>query len=320
MEITSSPISTRSELRIRPAQPGDRAALEAIAAQIWDGDDYLPRVLDDWFNDPFDGFFVATLDERLVGVTKLTRLAPREWWMEGLRVDPAFQGRGVSRILHHFTINQARQHEGIVRFSTASLNEAVQRLAAETGFERVASFLPYAADPLDEPVARLQPLGAADAQRVRARLDASPIFARAQRSLEWDWTFYLLDEMRLRDRLRDGLVYGWLPDGHLAGVVIVNPADRDRWPGEPTLKIAALDAPADSLAAIAQDARRLAAALDRVHVQVKALDHPDVIPPLERAGFVREWEGEVWLYAREIDLTEHADVRSNHTPPELNAN
>ena len=319
MEATSPPISTRSDLQIRPAQPGDRAALEAIAAQIWDGDDYLPRVLDDWFNDPHDGFYVATLGERLVGVTKLTRLAPREWWMEGLRVDPAFQGRGVSRILHHFTINQARQHDGIVRFSTASLNEAVHWLASETGFERVASYLPYAADPLDEPPALLQPLGPADALRVRARLDASPTFARAQRSLEWDWTFYLLDDTRLHARLRDGLVYGWSPDDHLAGVVILNPA-QDRWPGEPTLKIAALDAPADTLSAVAQDVRRLATALDRVHVRFKALDHPDVIAPLERAGFVREWEGDIWLYAREINLTEHADVRFDHTPPDINTN
>lgn len=311
MQPTQSPAVSRSDLFIRPAQASDRAALESIAAQIWDGDDYLPHVMDDWFNDPHGGFYVATLHENVVGVVKLTQFAPGEWWMEGLRVDPAYQGHGFGRILHHFVINQVRQRgHGEVRFSTGSMNEAVRQLARETGFERNAIFLPYGADVLREPVQALAPLAGDDLPRVRAFLDKSAYYTRAQQSLEWDWSYYRLTDDRLRERLQNALVYGWSREsGTLNGLLIANPTEKDRWPGDPTLKIAYLDAPDADLPDMARDVRRLAAQLDRVRVRIKAFAAPEHIAALEAGGFVREWDGEVWLYARDVVLTEHAEVR-----------
>jgi len=313
---TQTPTFTRAELRIRQAQPEDQAALEAIASQIWDGNDYLPRVIGDWLNDPHDGFFVATLRDQVVGVTKITRLAEGEWWLEGLRIDPAFQGQGYARIMHHFAINHVRQHgTGIVRFSTGSTNDAVHRLAGETGFERVAVYAPYGADVRHEPVERLRQLQPEDLSRVQSWLDASPHFVAAQRSIEWNWSFYLLTAERLAERIAAGLVYGWMEGDTLAGLVIANPADRDRWPGTPTLKIAYLDARPGMLAALARETRRLAAALDRVYVRIKALKERDRLVAFEEAGFARESDHDLWLYARDVVLTTHAAVRVDRLPP-----
>jgi hypothetical protein len=52
---------------LRPVRPGDRAAVEAIAAQVWDGEDYLPQVFDDWLADPEGLFCAATIHDRLIG-------------------------------------------------------------------------------------------------------------------------------------------------------------------------------------------------------------------------------------------------------------
>ena len=310
METTPDQTFTRADLSIRPAQPNDRPALEAIARQTWDGDDYLPRVLADWFSDPHGGFYVALLRDHVIGAAKVTRFAKGEWWLEGLRIDPAYQGYGFARILHHFLMNQVRQMgSGIVRFSTASLNEPVQRLAKETGFVRVAVYLPYGADPLAEPVRSWWVLGPDHASRVQRWLDQSAHFDAVQRSYEWDWSYYLLTRERLAEHLAGGLVYGWPHEGDyaaLGGVVLLNPADRSRWPGEPTLKIAYFDA--DDLTAAARDLRRLAAALNCVRVRIKAFDQPDRVAALEQSGYEREWDGEAWLYARDIRLTDHADV------------
>ena len=301
---------TRSDLHIRMAHPADRAALESIAAQIWGGDDYLPRVLDDWFNDPYDGFYVATWHDQVIGVMKVTRFDEAEWWLEGLRVAPAFQGQGVSRILHHFAVHQVRQRgHGVVRFSTSSDNDAVIKLAAESGFVRVAEYQPYGADALAEPVAGLWPLGPSDLPRVHAWLETSSHFAQAQRSLEWDWSFYFLTETRLAERLAAGLVYGWPQAGnraHLAGLVIVNPAvEQNRWP-EDALKVAYCDA--GEMTAVARDVRRLAAALGRMRVRWIVFNHPARMAAVELGGYMLEWDSEVWLYRRAVSLTEHADL------------
>lgn len=279
---------------------------------MWEGQDYLPRVLNDWFNDPHDGFYVATLRDRFAGVIKLTRFGPEEWWLEGLRVDPEFQGQGISRILHHFAINQLRrQGEGVIRFSTSSNNEAVRKLAQETGFRRVAAYAPYGADALAEPVETLRQLGPADAGRVRAWLDASSHFIEAQRSLETSWRFFTLTDARLAERLEAGLVYGW-PEN---GVAIIN-AVAESHDDDPVLKIAYLDVP--DIAAAARDLRRLAASLARARVRIKAFKHAARFAALEQAGYTQEWDGELWLYARDVSLTLHAHIRSETPPPTAN--
>jgi GNAT superfamily N-acetyltransferase len=320
VQPSQSPTFTRADLSIRPARPADRAALEAIAEQIWEGRDYLPGVLDEWFNDPHGGFYVAVLRDQVIGVSKVTRFAEGEWWLEGLRINPAFQGYGFSRILHHFSMNQVRQMgSGIVRFSTASTNEAVKQLAKETGFDLMATYLPYGADALHEPVQSVWRLDSDDAPRVWAWLDGSQHFVRAQRSFEWDWSFYVLTETRLADQLAAGLVYGWPHAGRrddLGGVILMTPVEKSRWLGDPTLKIAYLDA--GDLAGAGRDMRRLAAASDQMRVRIKVLNRPERAAALEEAGYTREWDGEACLYARDVSLTAHADVFTESLPPSEN--
>ncbi|MCD4684821.1 MAG: GNAT family N-acetyltransferase [Anaerolineae bacterium] len=319
MQPTQTPAFTRSDVQIRAARADDRVALEAIAGQIWEGHDYLPRVLDEWVTDEAGGFWVATVHDRVIGAIKLTRFAEGEWWMEGLRVDPAYQGLGFGRIMHHFVINQLRQRgAGEVRFSTASLNGAVLQLARETGFQRTAIFLPYGGDPLAEPVQQLQPLGPDDLARVQAWINASRYVEAVQRSVERNWSYYRLTEIRLRGYLADGLVYGWPgSDGALGGVIMLNPTDKDRWPEERALKIGYLDVPEAALAEAVRDLRRLAAAEGRVRMRVKVLNEAARVAAVEAGGLVRDWEGEVWLFARPISLTEGANALYD-TPPNMN--
>ncbi len=314
MSAPAAPPPKRAELVIRPAQPGDRSALETIASQVWGGEDYLPRVFAAWLGDPHGGFFVATVQDEVIGAAKVTRLAKGEWWLEGLRIDPAYQRQGYARILHHFVLNQVRRRgEGVLRFSTASLNAAVPLLSQETGFERVATYLPYGADALDEPVATLRRLGPDDAGRVWRWLNESAHFVACQRSYEHDWSFYFLSETRLAVHLAAEHVYGW---GDLNGMLLINPPDADRWPGDPTLNIGYWDFPAADFMAAALDVRRLAAALHRERARIKLLDDYAAVQAVEAAGYTREWEGATWLYARPIKLVDRADVIHEDVLPE----
>ena len=299
--------SVRTDLVIRPARADDRAVLEAIAAQIWDGEDYLPRVFDDWLADPHGGFFVAERHGQVIGAAKLSRLSEGEWWMQGLRVDPAFQGQGIGRILHHFLANYVRQHDtGEVRFSTASRTHAVHRLASETGFRRELACVLLHAPALDEPPQHWHALHVDDLPRVWQWLAHSAHFEQACRSLEWNWTFYRITQPLLRERLSAGLVYGWLPqaDATLEGVLVGNPLRPSNSP--PALKIGYLDVAGAALSEAARDARRLAAALGQSRVRIKPPKAQ--LAAFEQAGYTREWDAEVWLYARDVTLTRHADA------------
>ncbi len=299
--------AARTELAIRAARPDDRVALAAIAAQIWDGEDYLPQVFDQWLADPYGGFFVAELHGRVVGAAKISRLSEGEWWLQGLRVDPAFQGQGIGRIMHHFLTHRVRQYGiGEVRFSTASTTQAVHRLAKETGFQRELVCMVLHAPALDEPPRGWRLMETDALPQVWAWLQRSPHFEKARRSLEWNWTFYRITQQLLQKRLVDRLVYGWkeTPNAALAGVLLLNPSDpADR---AAALKIGYLDTEDATLSEAAHDTRRLAAALGQERVRVKP--PKSRWPAFDRAGFTQEWEGEIWLYARDVVLTENADV------------
>ncbi|RME32959.1 MAG: AI-2E family transporter, partial [Thermoflexia bacterium] len=51
---------------LRPACPEDRSGMEAVCGTIWDGEDYIPEVWDEWLADPDGELTVAELDGRVV--------------------------------------------------------------------------------------------------------------------------------------------------------------------------------------------------------------------------------------------------------------
>lgn len=307
---------SRADFHIRPVTAADRAAIEAIAAQIWDGEDYLPFVLDAWLADVGGLFCAGVIGERVVAVAKLTHMGGDQWWLEGLRVDPAFQGMGLGRIMHHYVVNYSRRYApGTLRFSTASSNQAVIRMAAETAFQRVAAFVAYGAeaDPAI-PIDRLVRLEPGDIDRAWARLIKLPYFEAAQRTLEDSWRFLPLTPDRLRERLAAGQVYGWARPGDtlgLAGLAILNAPRGSTGEEEAArLYVGYADALPDEFAALAMALRGLAARQGFERVSWKVLDDAGLLTRLKAAGYQQRWDEQVLLFARELSLTEHAMIRT----------
>lgn len=309
---------TRDDVEIRLAVQGDRGAIERIAAQTWEGRDYLPRVLEQWFQDEDGVFNVMTYQDKVVGLGKLTRLGEGEWWLEGLRVDPDFRGQGLGRIMHHYLVAQARQvADGVVRFATNGTNHAVVKLAGETGFQLVGEYVPYEADAQTDASMSCWQLGEDDLERVQNWLNASDYFEDAYRSFEHRWKWQIANEPYLRSCLQAGSVYGWNPegnpDGALLGILVANPLRQDRPEAEPIQSFAFGDALPEMRADLWAAARGLAAAQGAKIARIKIIDSAKYTVPLVEAG----WQGKDWqpvLFSRPISLTEESVVRYEEIP------
>lgn len=132
------------ELSFRPARPADAEPIRQMVRTIWEGHDYLVVSIDRRIAE--GGVYVAELRDRLVGVSRVRRLADDEWWLEGLRVDPQQWGLGLGRRLHEFTMAELhRLGHGMARWSTADSNRSVG-FAAGSGFRKVL-VLPFAGYP-----------------------------------------------------------------------------------------------------------------------------------------------------------------------------
>ncbi|MBX3062608.1 MAG: GNAT family N-acetyltransferase [Anaerolineae bacterium] len=287
---------------IRPAQERDRAALESIALRIGNGWDYLPRFISDWLNDPTGEFFVVEVDSQVVGTGKLTRLSADEWWLEGLRVDPDFQGRGIGSLLHQYALRRASEMgSGVLRLTTDEDNTSVQRMARKTGFAVVGNYLRY------ETSAYAHQMGAdefrafvvEDVSSIRAFLKGSAHYQVAQHStLARMWKAHRITDERLQAWIADQRVYGWQRDSS-AGMIIIS-ARFDAMPEQ--LEVIYADAAHGGAAKMLRAVRGLAKKLGFNTLRYMVPVEPDRLVAVEQAGWRRPKDngGRAVLFAREL--------------------
>ncbi len=155
--MNQSPSST--EVLCRPAVEEDREDVFEFCKGIWEGDDYVPYVWDDWIQDDQGLLAVAELDGHAIGCSKITRIAQGQWWLEGFRVDPKHQGLKVGTHLHNHVTNWWLENgDGIIRLMTDAGNFAIHHLCEKTGYTKVGEVCGYKAAPLDEPTSSFIPV------------------------------------------------------------------------------------------------------------------------------------------------------------------
>jgi len=282
-----------SSVQIRPARATDKPAVETLCAQVWEGEDYVPEVWDQWLADPRGQLAVAELEGQVVGFAKHSHLAGDEWWLEGLRVDPAHRRQGIAGRLHTHLVEEARQvGRGALRFGTHSLNEPIHRIAARDGFRRIATYRLYKADPL--PAADAPPLRrftGMDTAAAWALIGGSQRHRAARGLYEAAWKWKSLTRERLAHHL--GADDGWgMDDGDELAALVLACWVRDEY----ILSVGYVDGSDEALTAILQGLRGLAAQLGHTEVRFKPVDEPVLVAAAEASGYERSWDRDIWIF------------------------
>lgn len=303
----------REKIYIRPVQESDQSALEALVSEIWDGHDYLPKVFQQWLNDENGYFDVLTYENTVIGVAKLTQFTDQEWWLEGLRIDPRYQGQGLARILHHYKVNQARQlGNGVLRFSTSSQNEAMQKLATETGFSVVSEFHYMTLPTIECPLVGLQLLRINDINQVQTWLDNSAYFQQTDRSFETTWKWQVVTPELLTNYLSNEQVYGWFggnDTNQLQGLVVIDQIRESS--DDSTFYLAYADA--EDLANFWPAVQGLAHQRNAQRISTKILNDAQYVQPIVVCGGVWK-ELNVSLFSRPLTMTVHSDIQHVQMP------
>jgi GNAT superfamily N-acetyltransferase len=291
--------SRRIEVICRPARESDTAAVLALTSQIWEGDDYVPQVWEQWLADQDGRLIVAEHQGQVVGLGKLSRLSDEDWWLQGLRVDPQFEGRGVGSQLHHALVSAWEQiGNGALRLATASFRKPVQHLCQQSGFVKVDEFTPFGADAV--PVeASASP---APVRRIRIEaLDDAFAFAVSsetlkisKRRVDMGWEWLPLREDFLAAAIREERVWSWRNGAGLLAVF----ADEEK-EGNRELRLHFAACRLEALAGLLADLRLLAGKLGYIRAGWMASLHPGITAALGAAGYQREWDAEMYLYEKQ---------------------
>jgi GNAT superfamily N-acetyltransferase len=282
----------------RPALPKDTPEVMQLTRTIWEGEDYVPYVWEDWLADPKGLLVIIEFGGRVVGLGKLTQFSDIDWWMEGLRVHPDYERRGIATHLHHFVLDYwYRNGSGIIRLVTASYNKPVHHICEHTGFQKLVEFTPYLA-PTIESGAREQneidfvPLDESQVEKVIDIALSSPTLALSAGLIDlgWQWTTPSIDNIRQAIMRRHA--FGWKKQ---KGVLLIS-EDIERTPRTST--IALIACPKEDLPEILLDYRKLAGQLEFKQAGWVAPLDPGILPVLKQAGFHRDWDGSLYIFEK----------------------
>ncbi|MEW5988663.1 MAG: GNAT family N-acetyltransferase [Chloroflexota bacterium] len=295
----------------RPARLSDEAAVRQLSASIWDGHDYVPDCFADWVADPRGQFTVVYEGDRLVAFGKLSELGPGEGWLEGLRVAIEARGRGLGRLLHNYAVELADQLAmGKLRFATASDNQAVHKMAADTGFRLLGRHWLASAEAgaaMDEGGRVKDEEGLAspfilvtDLSAAQRWLEQSAVYQVGGGLAEDEWIWYEI-RPRLAEWQQQGRLYWWTDvrrpaagATHGRGLVIVHRTEPETlW-----VNLAAIEAAA--WPALAVDLRGLAAHLTASRLETKPLAALTPVEALRAAGWQVEPDLQMWVFERTI--------------------
>ena len=282
MAMLSSPVLCR------PAVKGDQADVGEFCKRIWEGEDYLPEVWEQWFHDSNGLLAVAEYNGHAFACSKVSLLANGQWWLEGFRVDPQFQGMKVGSHLHHYVVDWwLKNGDGTLRLMTDAGNFAVHHMCIQTGFRKTNEVCGYRAIPTEE---------AADPFNPVKNLHDAALFAIESESIkstngliDLGWRIcrpsqQVFDHYSKADADYVHSFYWWKDRQGLLS------AWENEEEGKRTLILGVVACSLHNMPALLLDVRRHAAGRKFDDIFQIAFDMPQIISPLLVAGFEKRWK------------------------------
>lgn len=279
----------------RPALPKDTQDVMELTSKIWEGDDYVPYVWDEWLADCEGLLAVCEYGGKVIGLGKLTLLTRDQWWLEGLRVHPGYEDRGIASHLNDYLLNfWDEKGNGVVRLATASKREKVKHLSEKRGFHLRGECTDYSAAALSGDIDHFRKLttGALSAIAGYLKLTTLPAFGKGLMDIGWQWA--MPTEPLLRKFIEKAGAWGWVHLEYGQGYLLCREAFED----ESALYIGQFLCRLEAAYSFLEDIRHLAADEGYKKVAWIAPLDTDLNIILEEAGFQREWDMTILIYEK----------------------
>lgn len=126
-------------MKIRQYQPNDYADILEISKHIWDGNDYLPKLINEFYESPHCDPYVVEEDDKVISIVNVNKFTNKFYWLESMRTHPDYRNRGIATELNKFLLQEATK-SGVeeVWLSTSQANEATAKMLLKAGFEEMA--------------------------------------------------------------------------------------------------------------------------------------------------------------------------------------
>lgn len=285
-----------SQVTCRPASERDYKDIVEFCKGIWDGEDYVPEVWHEWLEDSNGILVTAEYNDHAIGCAKLSLLAKGQWWLEGFRVDPKYQGLKVGSHIHNYITDWWKENcDGTIRLMTSSKNLHVHHLCKKTSYIKTHEVCGFEASPIDEEINQFSP-AVEISEMASFSMQAKTLTLTAQH-VDLGWRICKLDEQIIEEyscgkadfshtfhwwKQKKGLFSFWVDENE----------DKKR------LGIGVLACELEDIPAFLKDIRRFAAGKKFDEVFHIIFELPQIISQVEAAGFMKRWEHNAFIFER----------------------
>ncbi len=298
------------EIVLRQARTEDKPRILEISAQIWEGEDYIPGVIDRWLAAEDGEMVVALLGDEVIGFGRWTWLLPGYAWMEGLRVDPTRQNLGAGKAITRGVLDLVtRAGATRVGLATYMTDRPSIHIIESHGFTRVASFVYLEAKSNAVVRRQAEPSDLTTAIPLAEAIEfirRSAFLAAARGHFPHGWKFYpfALDAETVLSRMR--YVFGIRRDGRLSALLCSGHPLRGQ--GEFTIDF--LDGDPTDMAALIRHALHLAHDSATVEAMVPKWgeSRAAALDVLKNLGFQawNAWEEDLFVYEQNLQARREA--------------
>ena len=208
---------------IQKIKAEDKTDVLNISSKIWEGDDYIPQIFDEWVKDSYSIFAGLWVKKKLIAFGKLTFLSPTDIWLEGLRKDPQTKIKGVGKQLtaYYFDFLKGKNISSI-RFSTYFGNITSIRFNEKTGFKKVLT-LSLKVLNINSSKKKKLPKNistSVDFLKLKEYLENSSYLKLSSNFISKGWVVHSCSEQILQQFVNENKVIVWQENGKIRGAGI----------------------------------------------------------------------------------------------------
>ncbi|MFX1479146.1 MAG: GNAT family N-acetyltransferase [Promethearchaeota archaeon] len=161
----------------------DIPAINDISKDIWEGEDYIPHVIQGWLQDENCmnyGTFTDETKTNLIGFGRVKLFNKDIAWLEGGRIKVSYQGKGIGKLQLNYAIEYARKVGAkVAQYDTGSNNFASISLAKYFSFKRkkymeLIEFNFHNIDLTKRKVSTFENISAKEAKKYYTKFDIGP--------------------------------------------------------------------------------------------------------------------------------------------------
>jgi len=211
-------------MKLRKITPEHKERVLQISKDIWEGDDYVPEIFDNWIADPYGEFVGLFVENQLIAFGKMTYLTPTDVWLEGLRKDQSAEIKGVGKIFTEYYLNLLSQRHDLtsVRFATYFENYGSIIPAERAGFRRIltCSLKNLELDRKEQLEINRNITNEISYEKFKSYIFSSSYLEKCKTLSSKGWVIYNATELLLAEFYTKKRFGAWVEDGIIKGLIL----------------------------------------------------------------------------------------------------